>query len=96
MLFDGLLTPFQKQIIELKKAGVIVIHKCVAIKHALTAQRLGVDMVTLLLDTLRDRMLFCRRHRMSNVGVVVLVLLLLPFCYINVLPDQYGWIRVCW
>jgi len=29
-----------------KKNGVIVIHKCVAIRHALTAQRLGADIVS--------------------------------------------------
>jgi len=32
---------------ELKNAGIIVIHKCVAIRHALSAQKLGVDMVSL-------------------------------------------------
>lgn len=31
----------------LKKHGVIIIHKCVAIRHALTAQRLGVDCVSM-------------------------------------------------
>jgi len=30
-----------------KKAGIIVIHKCVAIKHALTAERLGVDIISM-------------------------------------------------
>uniref|UniRef100_A0A6B2L9D4 Uncharacterized protein n=1 Tax=Arcella intermedia TaxID=1963864 RepID=A0A6B2L9D4_9EUKA len=29
-----------------KKNGIIVIHKCVAIRHALTAQRLGADIVS--------------------------------------------------
>lgn len=37
----------EKQIKRLKQAGVIVIHKCVAIRHALTAQRLGVDIVSI-------------------------------------------------
>jgi nitronate monooxygenase len=31
---------------KLKAAGVIVIHKCVSIRHALTAERLGVDFVS--------------------------------------------------
>jgi len=30
-----------------KDAGIIVIHKCVAIRHALTAQRLGVDILSI-------------------------------------------------
>jgi len=30
-----------------KAAGIIIIHKCVAIRHALTAQRLGVDVVSM-------------------------------------------------
>eukprot|EP00475_Leptophrys_vorax_P003752 TRINITY_DN1219_c0_g1_i1.p1 TRINITY_DN1219_c0_g1~~TRINITY_DN1219_c0_g1_i1.p1 ORF type:complete len:331 (+),score=115.19 TRINITY_DN1219_c0_g1_i1:54-1046(+) len=30
-----------------KKAGVIVIHKCVAIRHALTAKRLGADIISM-------------------------------------------------
>jgi NAD(P)H-dependent flavin oxidoreductase YrpB (nitropropane dioxygenase family) len=30
-----------------KAAGLIVIHKCTAIRHALSAQRLGVDMVSI-------------------------------------------------
>jgi NAD(P)H-dependent flavin oxidoreductase YrpB (nitropropane dioxygenase family) len=31
----------------LKKAGVFVIHKCVAIRHALSAARAGVDMISM-------------------------------------------------
>ena len=31
----------------LKNAGIIVIHKCVALRHALTAQRLGADIVSI-------------------------------------------------
>lgn len=31
----------------LKQAGIIVIHKCVAIKHALSAERLGVDVISM-------------------------------------------------
>jgi len=31
----------------LKKHNIIIIHKCVAIRHALTAQRLGVDIVSM-------------------------------------------------
>lgn len=31
----------------LKQAGVIVIHKCVNVKHALTAERLGVDIISM-------------------------------------------------
>ena len=36
----------EKVIKSLKAAGVYVIHKCVAIRHALTAQRMGADMVS--------------------------------------------------
>merc|ERR1711890_208853 len=32
---------------QLKKHGIIIIHKCVAIRHALTAQRLGVDCISM-------------------------------------------------
>lgn len=32
---------------KLKSAGVIVIHKCVAIRHAETAQRMGADMISM-------------------------------------------------
>jgi len=31
----------------MKEADIIVIHKCVAIRHALTAQRLGVDILSI-------------------------------------------------
>ena len=31
-----------------KNAGLITIHKCVAIRHALSAQRLGVDIISLV------------------------------------------------
>lgn len=31
----------------LKEAGIIVIHKCTAIRHALSAQKMGVDMVSI-------------------------------------------------
>jgi len=31
----------------LKEAGIIVIHKCVAIRHALSAQRLGADIISM-------------------------------------------------
>lgn len=30
-----------------KDNGIIVIHKCTAIRHALTAQRMGVDIVSI-------------------------------------------------
>jgi NAD(P)H-dependent flavin oxidoreductase YrpB (nitropropane dioxygenase family) len=30
-----------------KSKGIIVVHKCVAIKHALTAQRLGADCISM-------------------------------------------------
>lgn len=30
-----------------KKAGIVVIHKCVTIRHALSAERLGVDIISL-------------------------------------------------
>jgi nitronate monooxygenase len=30
-----------------KKAGIIVIHKCTAIRHAISAERMGVDMVSI-------------------------------------------------
>lgn len=30
-----------------KKAGIIVIHKCVSVRHALTAQRLGADFISI-------------------------------------------------
>jgi imidazole glycerol phosphate synthase subunit HisF len=30
-----------------QEAGIFTIHKCVAVRHALTAQRLGVDMVSM-------------------------------------------------
>jgi nitronate monooxygenase len=30
-----------------KENGIIVIHKCVAIRHALTAQRLGADILSI-------------------------------------------------
>lgn len=36
-----------KVIKALKQAGIIVIHKCVAIRHAMTAARLGADMVSM-------------------------------------------------
>jgi nitronate monooxygenase len=32
---------------KLKSAGIIVIHKCVAIRHALTAQKMGADMISM-------------------------------------------------
>eukprot|EP00944_MAST-04C_sp_MAST-4C-sp1_P001045 g1045.t1 len=41
--FRGL-EPFVKQF---KKAGAFVIHKCVAIRHAKSAERLGVDMISM-------------------------------------------------
>lgn len=31
----------------LKQAGIIVIHKCVAVRHALTAAKLGADMISM-------------------------------------------------
>jgi hypothetical protein len=34
-------------ITKFKAAGVVVIHKCVAIRHALTAARLGADMISM-------------------------------------------------
>ena len=37
----------QEIIEKLKAANIIVIHKCVAIKHALTAERLGVDAISM-------------------------------------------------
>ncbi|KAF7721365.1 hypothetical protein EC973_004827 [Apophysomyces ossiformis] len=36
-----------KYIKMLKDAGIIVIHKCTAIRHALSAQRLGVDVISI-------------------------------------------------
>merc|ERR1712224_129420 len=36
-----------KVIKQLKAAGMIVIHKCVAIRHAQTAARMGADMISL-------------------------------------------------
>jgi len=36
-----------KYIQKFKAAGVTVVHKCVAIKHALTAQRLGADIISM-------------------------------------------------
>jgi NAD(P)H-dependent flavin oxidoreductase YrpB (nitropropane dioxygenase family) len=30
-----------------KEAGIFVIHKCTSIRHALTAQRLGADMLSI-------------------------------------------------
>lgn len=30
-----------------KEAGIFVIHKCTAVRHALSAQRMGVDMVSI-------------------------------------------------
>jgi nitronate monooxygenase len=37
-----------KPYIELfKKEGIVIIHKCVAVKHALTAERLGVDIISM-------------------------------------------------
>jgi len=32
---------------QLKSAGIIIIHKCVAIRHALTAQKIGADMISM-------------------------------------------------
>jgi len=37
----------KKWIALFKKHNIYVIHKCVAVKHALTAQRLGVDMISM-------------------------------------------------
>eukprot|EP01059_Diplonema_ambulator_P033138 TRINITY_DN6799_c0_g1_i1.p1 TRINITY_DN6799_c0_g1~~TRINITY_DN6799_c0_g1_i1.p1 ORF type:complete len:328 (+),score=121.49 TRINITY_DN6799_c0_g1_i1:56-1039(+) len=37
----------EKVIKELKKHNIYVIHKCVAIKHALTAQKYGADMISM-------------------------------------------------
>eukprot|EP01064_Diplonema_japonicum_P022733 TRINITY_DN3284_c0_g1_i1.p1 TRINITY_DN3284_c0_g1~~TRINITY_DN3284_c0_g1_i1.p1 ORF type:complete len:351 (+),score=102.08 TRINITY_DN3284_c0_g1_i1:70-1053(+) len=37
----------EKVIKELKQHGIYVIHKCVAIRHALTAQRYGADMISM-------------------------------------------------
>ena len=36
----------EKFVKKFKEAGRVVIHKCTSIRHALTAQRLGVDMVS--------------------------------------------------
>eukprot|EP00035_Acanthoeca_spectabilis_P037334 m.44659 g.44659 ORF g.44659 m.44659 type:complete len:330 (-) comp8560_c0_seq2:5631-6620(-) len=41
--FKGL-EPFVKRF---KASGALVIHKCVAVRHALSAQRLGVDMISM-------------------------------------------------
>ena len=30
-----------------KEHGIVIIHKCVAIRHALTAQRLGADIISM-------------------------------------------------
>ena len=38
------LEPFVKRF---KAAGALVIHKCVQVRHALSAQRLGVDMISM-------------------------------------------------
>jgi nitronate monooxygenase len=32
---------------KLKSAGIIIVHKCVAIRHALTAQKIGADMISI-------------------------------------------------
>merc|ERR1712066_870460 len=32
---------------KLKSAGIFVIHKCVAVRHALTAQKMGADMISM-------------------------------------------------
>jgi len=37
----------EKYIRRFKEAGIIVIHKCVAVRHALTAKRLGADMISM-------------------------------------------------
>lgn len=34
-------------IAKLKEAGIIIIHKCVAVRHALTAQKFGADMISM-------------------------------------------------
>ena len=36
-----------KWIKKFKEAGLVVIHKCVAVRHALTAQRLGADIISM-------------------------------------------------
>lgn len=41
-------SPVAREFISMfKDAGIITIHKCVAIKHALSAQRMGVDLVSI-------------------------------------------------
>jgi len=37
----------EKVIKQFKDAGVFVIHKCVAVRHALTAQKMGADMISM-------------------------------------------------
>jgi NAD(P)H-dependent flavin oxidoreductase YrpB (nitropropane dioxygenase family) len=36
--------PFVKRF---KEAGIVVIHKCTAVRHAVSAQKMGVDMVSI-------------------------------------------------
>lgn len=37
----------QEHVARFKKAGIIVIHKCTAIRHAQSAEKMGVDMVSI-------------------------------------------------
>ena len=37
----------EKYVKMFKDAGVVVIHKCTSIRHALTAQRVGADMISM-------------------------------------------------
>lgn len=37
----------QEHVEDFKRAGVRVIHKCTAVRHALTAERMGVDMISI-------------------------------------------------
>ncbi len=37
----------QEHVIELKKHGVIIVHKCTSVRHALSAERMGVDAISI-------------------------------------------------
>ena len=50
-----------------KQAGTIVIHKCTSIRHAISAQNLGVDMVWQIYEKLQDQnFCFKRSNRAKN------------------------------
>ena len=37
----------QEHVTEFKKHGIVVLHKCTSVRHALSAERMGVDAISI-------------------------------------------------